>query len=475
MLRILTCTFVFSCSIAIGAPDSSSDLAKELALSEQAVELDQAAEELINSTRPYDSDTMDRVDSLISALVEQGRLTQVIYLLERQVSTARVSKGLLARDQLPYLKSLLDLLSMTGNWNALNDKLTYITWLNAHSDEFSIPEKLESLGAVADWHLTGLAEDKNALEAYHLLQYRDLQETRLQLAEGFYSSNTEAIAPYIYDNAMASLYIGLSILNTVTTREELIQHTEGIAVTARNKLSGVSLSNFNAYYGASSIEVIERAYKSNIRQAIIELTQLREQFATEGNTEAAAMTAMQIGDLILIEYQFTPRAFTRIRKLRGSPNIGRAMTHYRDALELLAQSGYSPERITQFVHCPQIVPLPQILLSLSEQDQSCTSELNQSAETIDFGTYSTLSPISAGLNNRDFRFSELVSADIELQIAGNGQATRGHIVALEPNSRQNRQRIKSALSNLQFRPRIVEDKHVPIPSARIRIEMPAAP
>jgi 6-phosphogluconolactonase/glucosamine-6-phosphate isomerase/deaminase len=101
--------------------------------------------------------------------------------------------------------------------------------------------------------------------------------------------------------------------------------------------------------------------------------------------------------------------------------------------------------------------------------------LNQSAETIDFGTYSTLSPISAGLNNRDFRFSELVSADIELQIAGNGQATRGHIVALEPNSRQNRQRIKSALSNLQFRPRIVEDKHVPIPSARIRIEMPAAP
>jgi len=475
MLRPLVYIFAFSCSFAIGAPASSSDPVSGLELSEQAVAFDQSVEELINYSGPYDSDSMDRVDRILSSLIEQGRISQGIHLLERQVSATRISKGLLSRNQIPYLQSLFALLSASGDWDTLNDKLTYMTWLTTQSDEFTIPEKLELVGAAADWHLTGLAEDRSELEAYHLLQHRDLQESRLQLAEDFYTDNAEEIAPYIYDNAMASVFIGLSIINTETTREELILATEGLASHERNALGGSSLSNNNAYFDISSTEIIERVYTNNMRQAIAELTQLREQFEAEDNTEAAAMTAMHIGDLILIEYQFMPRTYARIRNLRGSPNIGRAMTHYRNALQQLAQAGYSPDRINEFVHCPQIIPLPEIQLVLPEQGQNCMTELNQSAETIDFGTYFTLSPISAGLNKRDLQSSKLVSAEIEFDIASNGQTRRDNIVTLEPDSRKNKRRIESAITNLQFRPRIEEDRHVPIPSARIHIEMPVAP
>ncbi|MDX1491794.1 MAG: hypothetical protein R3332_10940 [Pseudohongiellaceae bacterium] len=389
------------------------------------------------------------------------------------VASVSDAQTLTAREQLSILQASLPQLQRDGDWNAINKNLESISDLAQDREKLSLTQSLAALSQSADWHLAAIDQDKDHRIANHLLEYQGLQQQRLALAQSIHTDNNKAVAPYVYDEALAQVYIAMALVNTVGARDELMLRTEGITSTTGQSARISSRADFNSHFGSRSSEMIDLSYRRNMRSAIIALEELNASLLEEGDYESAAITKLFIGDLILVEHQFTPRTLTATRPLRGSPNIGRAMIHYREALELFTKAQVSPEQVSALLNCPVVVPTAQLELSLDALKPACPEVNNGGGSYIDLGSYYTLNSVAPGMNQSQLIEDDLVTAEVEFQIGANGQTSRREILSITPDDKRNRRLIDSVMENLQFRPAIIDEQAQISPTARLSIQVPA--
>lgn len=469
---------IYAQPLAPITPTTESMLQRATAHADEISQYEQTITELTSEYGPFDSHLLEPLRSLSDTLIESGNYNDAETLLDQQLQIHRISTGLYSAAQIPVVEKLLELRAANGEWQRVTDTLQYLSWVYQRDHTLSAEALLDGLKELGDWHLAALGQDGSDQEAFHLVQLRTMEEQATEIAKDYYGES-EALVPFLYDKALADVYIALAITLTGQTSQDLMLLTEGI----RNRVvSGMDLAAANiggttqyeleALFGSRASTVIERSFKSNMSANAAELKRIQAIYSASGNQEAEAMTLMALGDSILMRQQFErrPGNFAGIR--RGTATPGPAMDYYEKALTTLREAGLSEQQIVRLTRCPVLLPITSFMTTLEEAKPPCASP--DETALVDLGEYKITSNVIPGLKGELRSTDDQLSAVVQFKVRSNGQISGLQIVDIQPDNTANRVRVRKLSEIMQFRPAIEDGRSTHTELAQLIINMPAS-
>ena len=426
---------------------------------------------------PYDERLIEPLELLTQALLEVESYPEALDALEQQLQIYRVNEGLYTARQIPVIESRLEIHAAAGEWPRVSDTLEYLSWVYERDDSLPVDQQLSGLKKLGDWHLTAVAQDERVREAFHLLQLGRMEEKAAELAELYYGEDSEALAPYVYDQALADTYIALAIMLTGETSQELLFQTEGIrngtyrASPSLYAGGRLSLTEIESMYGSKVNTVIERSFKTRMSTSLSKLERVKEIYAASGNAEGEGIALMHLGDSVLMRQQYERQSGKYARTRRGTSNPGPAMSYYRDGLEALQKAGVSSETLDAYTRCPVLLPVTELKTSVEEAVPFC--ERTDSSGITDLGNHDLLSTLIPGLESDPDTLNTPLTALIQFDVRTNGQINALNILEIEPDNTANRVQVRKLTELLQFRPAIQDGRAQPTEQAQLLVRMPA--
>lgn len=426
---------------------------------------------------PYDERLIEPLEQLTRTLLEVESYPEALDALEQQLQIYRVNEGLYTARQIPVIESRLEVHAATGEWHRVSDTLEYLSWVYERDSSLPVDQQLSGLKKLGDWHLTAVAQDAHAREAFHLLQLGRMEEKATELAELYYGEDSEELTPYIYDQALADTYIALAIMLTGETSRELMFQTEGIrdgAYRASPSLYAggrLGVAEIESMYGSKVNTVIERSFKNRMSTSLSKLERIKEIYAASGNTEGEGIALMYLGDSVLLRQQYERQSGNYARTRRGTSNPGPAMSYYRDALEALQEAGLSSETLAAYTRCPILLPIIELETSIEEATPFC--DRTGESGTVDLGEYDLLSTLIPGLESHPETIDTPLTATIQFDVRTNGQINALNIIDIEPDNTANRVQVRKLTELLQFRPAIQDGRAQPTEQAQLVVRLPA--
>ncbi len=432
-------------------------------------------DELQSNLGPFDTLLIQPVSALTDLLIEAGDFSEAIELLEQQLQIYRINYGLYSSQQIALLEKLMNLYVLRQDWEAVSDRLQYLSWIYSRDERSPVPDQLAGLKRLRDWHMYVLNNDRPEREAEHLLSIRDVSEKSLNLALKYYGEDSPALIDYIYDRAQADLYIALAIMLTSETSPTLITMTEGVTSTGTTRLSRLrTASDFEAAYGPRANTVIDRSFKNNMSKHFAHISAIRDYYADAGNQEAEAMALIYMGDSILLRDQYESNPLEFSGQTRGSSNIGSAIRYYSEATSLLADSGVPTADTDLFFSCPVLLPVNMFTPAFPANQTDCL-QLSET-EALDLGDVHLLVdtvPETQQISTPATTESETgTSSIVQFAVPGNGQPSRIEVIATEPDTVRNRVQARTIVDRLQFRPAIINGRPVLSDKVTMRLFLP---
>jgi len=428
---------------------------------------------------PYDERLLPPLENLTRALLEAGNQEEALTALEQQLQIYRVNDGLYTTRQIPIIKSRLDIYAASGEWSRLSDTLGYLAWVYQRDTSMPVDQQLKGLKELGDWHLTALAHDSRDREAFHLLQLDEVDEKAAELAEQHYGSDSEALLPFLYDQALTNTYISLAIMLTSETSQNLMRQIDGIRSSPTlGPTPGLytpgrlSLSDIETMYGSRVNTVIERSFKKQMAVSLKHLERIKDIQEQNENAEGEGLALMGLGDAILMRQQYEKQPGNYARARRGTSNPGPAMSHYRDALEAFRRAGISEQTLAAYTRCPVLLPISEFHTSIEEAMPNCSQP--GEGGIVDLGDYDLQSMLIPNLLNSHDASSTPMTATIQFDIRTNGQINGIDITSIEPDNTANRVQIRRLSELLQFRPAMQEGRALRTEHAQLVVRMPAA-
>ena len=464
------------------ADNADSDLASPLVERSQEfvsqLEGLESEVELIESEfGPFDRQLLEPLDTLARLYLENEDRATAQALLEQQLQILRISDGLYSTGQIPIIETILDVATRAGDWQKSNDSLEYLSWLYQRDTSLSPQDKLNGMRKISTWHLLALGKDLQEREAFHLVELAKIEDRISEIAVQLYGEETIDIVPYIYNQALADMYIALAITITHDTSQELLLLTEGIQ-NRPSVLSGLSNStlrtnaDIEAMYGSKASTVIERSFKNNMNDSFSKLERIKEIYIANGDIEAEAMALMYLGDSVLIRQQFEnrPGEFAGIR--RGTSSTGNAMTYYREALDTFAKAGLNETEITNFTSCPVLIPIGHFAHRLPSNALHCHTR--DADGTLDLGEYNLVATMIPGIEGTINSDEDSIAATVVFDVRTNGQIGRKDIIEITPDDTKSRVQVRKLLEITQFRPAIIAGDAVRTEQIRMQVNIPAS-
>ncbi|MDP2139446.1 MAG: hypothetical protein Q8L20_01425 [Gammaproteobacteria bacterium] len=462
----------------VSSPVATGSLTQRAIDHEQRIEqYQQTVERLQSEVGPFDQSLIEPLESLTAIFIESENYEDAIALLDQQLQIQRINNGLYTTRQLPVVEAQLRLRAASGDWDKVSDTLQYLSWIYQRDTTLSPEEQLVGLKQLGSWHLTALGQDAREHEAFHLVELRNKEEQARELAEEHYGKTSEALVPFVYDEALADLYIGLAIMLTGETSQDLMLMTEGIrsrspagsSVTASRSLTEADIE---ALYGSRASTVIERSFKNNMSANLTHLKRIREIYSASGNLEAEAMSLMYMGDSTLLrqQYENRPGNFAGVR--RGTTTPGPALDYYGEALAMLTTAGLPDSVVAEFTQCPVLLPITVFHDNLQDARPQC--EHQQEPPLYDLGVYSLMSTLIPGLEGSPELAEGQLEATLTFTVRSNGQVGNNEILTIEPDNTPNRVRVRKLTELMQFRPALHNGRAARTENVRLRVRMPAA-
>ena len=449
----------------------SIDHANSLAAYQQTID------QLQSDFGPFDQRLIEPLSGMSEALIEAGNPDAALPLLDQQLQIHRIGNGLYATEQIPVIQTLLRLRSAAGQWDSVTDTLQYLSWVYERDDSLPPPEQLAGLKQLGDWHMRALGHDIRAREAFHLTQLSKMEERATAIAERHYGADSVELAPYLYDEALAATYIGLAIMMTSETSQDLMLLTEGIRSrqgAGNNVPTGRGLTEIEieAQYGSRASTVIERSFKNNLATSLQKLKRIRELYAASGNLEAEGLALIAMGDATLLrqQYENQPGHFAGVR--RGSSAPGPALEYYRDALALFEEAGVAPELLEALTRCPVLLPVTAFHESLQEAKPNCRHQAEP--PLYDLGDYDVMATLIQGLEESSQPSDGQMEAVLLFAVRSNGQVSSAEIAQIAPDNTANRVRARKLTEIMQFRPTLASGISSRTENVQLRVRMPAA-
>lgn len=458
-------------------PQNGADTQRSIDHANRLAEYAQTIDQLQSEFGPYDQRLIEPLSGMSQALIEAGSHDAALPLLDQQLQIHRISSGLYATEQIPVIQTLLHLRAAAGQWGNITDTLQYLSWVYQRDDTLPPPEQLTGLKQLGDWHLRALGHDTRDREAFHLIELSKMEERATAIAARHYGADSVELAPYLYDEALAAAYIGLAIMMTSETSQDLMLLTEGIRgrpVSGNNvpTARGLTEVEIEALYGSRASTVIERSFKNNMATSLQKLKRIRELYAASGNLEAEGLALIAMGDATLMrqQYENKPGHFAGVR--RGSTAPGPALEYYREALALFEEAGVPPELLAALTRCPVLLPVTAFRETLEEAKPDCRHQAEP--PLYDLGDYDVMSPLISGLEESTQPSDGQMEAVLLFAVRSNGQVSSAEITQIEPDNTANRVRARKLTEIMQFRPTLVSGTSSRTENVQLRVRMPAA-
>ena len=476
LLAVFACALQSSDALAqdTGAADSSTQRAIEHVAKVEQYE--DAINALQSAHGPFDTRLLEPLQGLIDTHIENASFEQAFALLDQQLQIQRINYGLYSAEQIPIIETMLELQSSAGDWQRINETLQYLSWLYQRDESLPTEARLAGLKSVGAWHLRALGQDEREREAHHLVRLSILEDKAAVLAEEQVGAESETLVPYLYDKAVAELYIALAIMLTDDTSQDLMLETEGLrsrgSLGSGGGAGGLGVSEVEALYGSRASTVIERSYKANMGASYSELERIRDVFAGTGNREAEAMALLAMGDSVLMRQQFEDRPGNFAGMRRGTSSAGSAMTSYSDAMALFQEAGMDKALIDALTRCPVLLPATVFHATVTAATPDCVHVAEPESYTLaDYNLISTLIP---GLEGKAESPEGILEAQLRFNVRTNGQVSNMEVVTISIDNTPNRVKVRKLTELMQFRPAMRDGTPVRAENVQITVRIPAA-
>lgn len=431
----------------------------------------------------YSPELLLSLRQLSEALISADALTEAEQTIEQQIQLVKVDDGLYTEQQVPFLFQQLGILAARGNWEAVSDRVQYLTWLLDRTTIADTEQRLQMLKQTRDWIRLLLLQGPRSQEADYLMQWQALEQSAVAIGEKAELDPTQMEA-LIYDAAIAELYIALAIVAPGYTSQQLIQRNEGQPAYPNVRLTTsriTTVSDVEAMYGARTSTVIDRAFHNAMGRHRQLIDQLEEQYTApladnttleEHDPETAALLQLYLGDAILLRQQYEPRRGSHISPARGSSATGSAARHYQDAWELLLEAGYDAATLNEYFSCPALLPLPTFHTRLEALQPDCQRQAEGLLVLPAFVATRhgvPALPYQGTPDNPLIADPEGTSTVITFQVGLNGQADRLEFGESSPDATSSRIRGRDILQGLQFRPALKDGR--PIRTANLQMQL----
>lgn len=452
-----------------------SDLQRSLELTKLIEELESRIASIQSESGTYDPELLQPLDTLAQIYIQAQDYEAAAQLLDHQLQIHRVNSGLYAAQQIPIVESALQLQAQAGDWNSVNNSLSYLSWLYQRDTTLDAETQLQGLQTLGSWQLRALEKDARERQAYHLVELAKLDERTAEIAQRRFGADNTAISPYLYNQALSDTYIALAITLTSETSQDLMLLTEGIR-NRSNFLGGSNVlrteADIEAMYGSKASTVIERSFRKNMNDSIERIERIKELYEQSGNAEAEAMAVMYLGDANLLRQQFENRPGNFAGVSRGSSSVGTAIAHYRDALTRLREAGIGQDALAAFTRCPVMLPIPKLYETVQAASPVC--ERSSDSDLMNLGEYNLVSTLIPGLEGEAAATDELITARVRFAVRTNGQVSNDNIEEIEPDNTTSRVQIRKLMDIIQFRPAILDDEAVRSEDLQLLIRIPNA-
>ncbi len=457
--------------LAVSLSPYSVEAAEETQLVRSTNELNQQLaayrtqiEELEFQNGPYHSSLIEPLQSMIALLKEKGDYLQVAEIQSRQLQVMRTDLGFENPNLIPLVRSIIANQKLLGNWEEISDNLEHIRHLQA-SRESDDPSLL--LGAIDDqinWLFSRMAiEDRQDL-VRNFFTTRDLYEEMEDLVEDSYGKDSPEAVPWLYKVAYNSFHL-VQFLNASKgvgseSIDRLVRREGTMKLEANNRNSFGSTS---FYTGSSLIPVVNGdrpVGDAYLRDGYSLVSKIQDILEQGDDLEAKAMAKLYRADFQLLS------------------DRGSAIRGYRDAHDMLIESGVPEEDVRWFFERPMTIPMDSFYLRFADalaqlKNNMAMIELVPDG-TIHLGVFtawrealdSTPMPISEDpFWQLDLPYSYV---DLSFSVSSRGRASSVDVLAWGPDEEKARRSPWRSVRDMHFRPAIINDRARRVKDVQIR-------
>ena len=365
---------------------------------------------------PFDLGLLEPLQRMISLQRSLDNYEEVDRLIDRYLQVNRINRNLSSFHQLPALVEQISNDINQEDWQSINDRFQFITWIFAQHSNFDTEDLLSLLDEFASWNLTAVYIDSPEFRKDHFDAYRAVIENAVEFAEREYSSRSISLVQWWYRAALME-HRGMNIQRT---GDEL-----------------------RVGPGAGSPE-----------GALASIRKIRGLMRELGNSEAEGMAVVYEADFLALSNHYS-----RNRSYGSSDRL------YRQAVDLFREGGVSEETIDVFFKQVAIIPLKKfhftIESAMQEQEPLALRPIlgTEIGDDIQYGLEFTAWNESLRFTRRPDRTSlfsglstQLHSVLLELTIDKQGNLRNVSSLFSNPDNVRDRAFARDAVEELLFRP-----------------------
>ncbi len=392
------------------AVEASNRIAAEITTIQQEIE---SAESVHG---PLHLEVLEPLQRMITLQTGLENYEEVDLLIERYLQLTRINQNLSSFGQLSALADQISNDIELENWESINNRFQFMTWIFSQHSNFDTEDLLSVLDEFAAWNLAAIYIDHPELRDDHFMAYRAVIENAVEFAEREYGINNTRYVSWLYREALMEY------------RGETIQRTG---------------DELRVGPAAGSFE-----------NALVAIEKIREIVDQFDSPEATGLALVYEADFIRIA-----------NSLERNKYFGSSERIYRDAIESFQEAGISEDKIAQFFSQPAILPYKKFHTSIDAamEDQLPIevanifgkNEMLNSDEALEFTAWNE----SLQFTRRPERTSlftaldtELYSVLLEVNLDKQGNARTIEGILSVPDSGKWQAYARDAVEKFTFRP-----------------------
>jgi tetratricopeptide (TPR) repeat protein len=288
----------------------------------------QAIETAEGEGGPFDVTLIEPLQGLADLLSEQGKHAEALHHYARLLHINRINQGLYNENQFEVIEKIINGNLALQDWTALNDAQEYHYFLSQRVHAEDDARLFADLNRHIDWKLTYLGLDSGVDKSSHLLALRELSDQAVEMGESEKKDDKFALADAYYRRAMLHYFFVVAIDRSNETGHEL---------SRRQSTTAAAMLNSN--YIASNLETNPQM-RMEFAKGRRFLEDIQAVFSTPEDKQSLAMAKLYFGDWQMLTGRRDP-----------------AQDAYREAYELLLESGLDKQVVNQLLARPVAIPI----------------------------------------------------------------------------------------------------------------------
>ena len=191
---------------------------------------------------PYTEALLNPLVELSKTYIDLGDYRESNRILSERLQLHRVLDGPTSLKQLPTITELISNGIQQKNWTQVTEQFQLVDWLYTNNSKISVEEKLKALNDVAAWYLAAVYLDRLENQLIHRIEYIELTERMLDLAEQELGKDSELVIPWLYQSSLAIYQYGAGVKTAARNRPSMISKRIRRIVERGDKLEAVAMA-----------------------------------------------------------------------------------------------------------------------------------------------------------------------------------------------------------------------------------------